>query len=136
MGCRDAYDAGVVGGGANRDAGDAGGRGDNVYRPSLDFFTAFSHTSTPSETQFTGVEIFSLGELRIDLEEADTLVPGGVGRGQGESKKKRKGKRVVGESSQPADGGSPARRNWTDDENVALSKAWLSVCDDPLVANN
>ena len=42
---------------------------------------------------------------------------------------------MVGESSQPADDDS-VRRKWTDDENVALSKAWVAVCDDPLVSNN
>ena len=56
-------------GDAARDSGDAGGAaggaagGDNVYRPSLDFFTASSHTSTPMETQFTGDDTFSLEEL-------------------------------------------------------------------------
>ena len=83
-------------GGAARDAGDAGG--DNVYRPSLDFFTASSHTSTPTETRYTGVKTFSLEELGIALEEANTPVQtGGVGRGRGRGapKKKRKGKGVL-----------------------------------------
>ena len=43
---------------------------------------------------------------------------------------------MVGKSSQPADDCSPARRKWTEEENVALAKAWVSVCYDPLVANN
>ena len=53
-------------------------------------------------------------------------------RGDRVAPKKKKSK-VVGESSQPAVDDTTARRKWTDDENVALSKAWLSVCDDPLV---
>ena len=58
------------------DAGMAGGIqpevqgspvGDTVYRPTLDFLTALSHTSTPLETQFTGDDRFSLHELGIDI---------------------------------------------------------------------
>ena len=60
-----------------------------------------------------------------------------MGRGAPKKKKRGKGKGVVGESSQPADDGSSGkvRRKWTDEENVALSKAWVSVCDDPLQSN-
>ena len=84
--------------------------------------TASSHTSTPVETQFTGDDRFSLHELGIDIGEADTPVP--AGRAAPKKKKKTKGKsNVVGESSQPAVDDTTARRKWTDDENVALSKA-------------
>ena len=52
-------------------------------------------------------------------------------------KNKAKGKgKVVGESSQPAVDDTPTRRKWTEDECADVAKAWLSVCDDPLVANN
>ena len=78
----DAYDAG--------DAGDVGG--DNVYRPSLDFLTAGSNTSTQVETQFTGNDTFSLEELGIDVN-ADTPLPTeGVGRSAPKKKGKGKGK--------------------------------------------
>ena len=51
-------------------------------------------------------------------------------------KKKSKGKiKVVGESSQPVVDDTPTRRKWTKEEYVALAKAGLSVCDDPLVVN-
>ena len=73
------------------------------HRPSLDFLTASSHTSTPVETQFTGIETFSLEELGIDIDDADSPIQtGGVGQGRGAPKKRGKGKGVVGESSQPA----------------------------------
>ena len=92
------------------------------------------------ETQFTGNDRFSLQELGIDVEEADTPVPtGGAERGRVAPKKKKKNKgksKVVGESSRPTVDDTTARRKWTDDENVALSKARVSVCDDPLLANN
>ena len=51
--------------------------GDTVYRPTFDFLTASSHTSTPVETQFTGDDRVSLHELGIDIGEADTAVPAG-----------------------------------------------------------
>ena len=84
---------------ASRDAGVTGG--DTVYRPSLDFLTSSSHTSTQVETQFTGDNLLSLHEMGIDLGEPDTPVPAGRAAPK---KKKAKGKgKVVGESSQPAD---------------------------------
>ena len=46
---------------------------------------------------------------------------------------------TIGESSQTADDGGVVkawRSTWTDKENVALSKAYVSVCDDPLKSNN
>ena len=81
-----------------------GGGGDNVYRSSLDFLTASSYTSTPVETQFTGDDTFSLEELleQVDRYEDTPRDTGGVGRGA-PKKKKGKGKKVVGESSQLAD---------------------------------
>ena len=52
-------------------------------------------------------------------------------------KKKTKGKTMaVGESSPPAVDDTPARRKWTKDEYAGVAKAWLTVCNDPLVANN
>ncbi|XP_047978925.1 glycine-rich cell wall structural protein 1.0-like [Salvia hispanica] len=42
----DGDDASLAGRDASRDAGVTGGGGDTVYGPSLDFFTASSHTST------------------------------------------------------------------------------------------
>ena len=113
---------------ASRDSGVTGG--DIVYRPSLDFLTASSHTSTPVETQFTGDDLLSVHEMGIDLGDPDTPVPSGR-----PAPKKKKGK-VVGESSQLADHDTPTRRKWTEDEYADVAKAWLSVCDDPLVANN
>ena len=71
--------------------------GDTVYRPSLDFFTASSHTSTQVETQFTGDDLLSLHDMGIDLGDPDTPVP--TGRATAKKKKKTKGKaKAVGES--------------------------------------
>ena len=90
---RYADDAGVAAGGAARDAGVAGGRGrgDNVYRPPLDFLTASSHTSTAVETQFTGDEIFSVEELLEQVDRYDATRRGG-GR-VGAHRKRRSAKR-------------------------------------------
>ena len=48
--------------------------GDTVYRPSLDFLTASSHTSTLVETQFTGDDLLSLHDMGIDFGDPDTPV--------------------------------------------------------------
>ena len=107
--------------------------GDAVYRPSLDFLTASSHTSPPVEKQFTGDDLLSLHEMGIDLVDPDTPVLAGRAALK---KKKANGKgKVVGESSQPGVDDTPARRKWTEDEYAGVAKAWLSVCDDPLVVN-
>ena len=62
---------------------------DTVYRLSLNFLTASSHTSTQVEMQFTGDDLLSLHEMRIDLGEPDTPVPAGRAAPK---KKKTKGR--------------------------------------------
>ena len=72
--------------------------------------------------------------MEIDLGDPNTPVPAGR---TAPKKKKGKGKgKVVGEFSQPGVDDTPTRRKWTEDEYAGVAKSWLSVCDDPLVANN
>ena len=55
------------------------------------------------------------------------------------SKKKGRGKRkgVAGESSQAGDDGEEGRWTvWTPEECVAVAKAWVNVCEDPIRSNN
>ena len=69
-------------------------RADNVYRLSLDFLTASSHTSTSVETQLTGDDTFSLEELlqQVDRYGDTPILPRGVGRGRAAPKKKKRAK--------------------------------------------
>ena len=114
---------------ASRDAGGVQGSpgGDAVYRPSLDFLTASSHTSTPVETQFSGDDLLSLHDMGIDLGEDDTPVPATRAAPKKKTRGKGKGK-AVGESSQPA---APGRRKWTEDEYAGVARGWLEVCEQP-----